>query len=136
MARYKGLLENAAQGVTVLNDIENGDKILIAEGCTHHRQCDDIGTVKLPRWIRQYTGKNPDFTFTSGGEFPDNLSAYKFVIHCCGCMLNIREMQWRQRIAVSQGTPITNFGILIAYMQGILKRNLSLFTHLLTQFNS
>jgi [FeFe] hydrogenase H-cluster maturation GTPase HydF len=135
MARYKGFLNTAVQGVTALDALQDGDKVLIAEGCTHHRQCDDIGTVKLPRWIRQYTGKKPEFTFTSGGEFPDNLSAYKLVVHCGGCMLNAREMKWRQRNAVSQGTPITNYGVLIACMQGILKRSLSVFPHLLAQLD-
>jgi [FeFe] hydrogenase H-cluster maturation GTPase HydF len=135
MARHKGLLDTAVQGVTALDDLRDGDRVLIAEGCTHHRQCDDIGTVKLPRWIRQYTGKNPDFTFTSGGEFPDDLSSHRFVIHCGGCMLNAREMRWRQRITTSQGTPITNFGVLIACMQGILRRSLSVFPHLLAQLD-
>jgi hypothetical protein len=134
MARHKGLLETAVQGASALDGLHDGDKVLISEGCTHHRQCDDIGTVKLPRWIRQYTGETPDFSFTSGGEFPEDLSAYRLVIHCGGCMLNEREMKWRQRTAVSQGTPITNFGVVIAYMQGILKRSLSVFPHLLAHF--
>jgi [FeFe] hydrogenase H-cluster maturation GTPase HydF len=130
MARYKGLLDAAVLGVAALDDFNDGDKVLIAEGCTHHRQCDDIGTVKLPRWIRQYTGKDLNFTFTSGGAFPDDLSSHKLVVHCGGCMLNAREMKWRQKIAVSQEKPITNFGVLIAHMQGILKRSLSVFPHL------
>ena len=130
MARYKGLLDLAVQGTAALDSLCDGDKVLIAEGCTHHRQCDDIGTVKLPRWIRQYTGKDLTFTFTSGGEFPDDLSSHGLVLHCGGCMLNAREMKWRQKITVSQGKPITNFGVLIAHMQGILKRSLSVFPHL------
>jgi hypothetical protein len=136
MARYKGLLDSAVRGVTALERITDGDKILIAEGCTHHRQCDDIGTVKLPRWIRQYTGHKPDFVFTSGGEFPDDLSPYRFVVHCGGCMLNERELKYRQRQAASQGVPMTNFGILIAYTQGILKRAVSVFPHLAAELES
>lgn len=126
-ARYKGNLETAVQGVTALNDINDGDKILIGEGCTHHRQCDDIGTVKLPRWIKEYTGKNPEFIFTSGTEFPLDLSPYKMIIHCGGCMLNEREMQYRIKCAMDQNIPITNYGITIAYINGILKRTLEPF---------
>ncbi|MDR3280058.1 MAG: [FeFe] hydrogenase H-cluster maturation GTPase HydF [Synergistaceae bacterium] len=136
MARYKGLLDSAVKGVTALERITDGDKILIAEGCTHHRQCDDIGTVKLPRWIRQYTGIKPDFVFTSGGEFPADLSPYGLVVHCGGCMLNERELKYRQREAAAQGVPMTNFGILIAYMQGILKRGVSVFPHLAAELES
>jgi [FeFe] hydrogenase H-cluster maturation GTPase HydF len=130
MARYKGILDSAVEGVAELDKISDGDKILIAEGCTHHRQCDDIGTVKLPRWIRQYTGKKPEFKFSSGGEFPSDLSPYRLIVHCGGCMLNEREMRYRQREASSRGVPMTNFGILIAHTQGILKRSVSLFPHL------
>ena len=130
MARYKGNLDTAVKGVLELEKISDGDRILIAEGCTHHRQCDDIGTVKLPRWIREYTGKNPDFTFTSGGEFPADLSPYSLVVHCGACMLNEREMKYRENEAKSQGVPFTNFGILIAYTQGILKRSVAMFPHL------
>ena len=135
MARYKGSLDAAVAGVRALDGISDGDKILIAEGCTHHRQCDDIGTVKLPRWIRQFTGKHPDFAFTSGGEFPADLSPYRLVIHCGGCMLNEREMRYRHREAASQGVPITNFGILIAHMQGILRRSVSVFPHLAAELD-
>ncbi|MDR1471305.1 MAG: [FeFe] hydrogenase H-cluster maturation GTPase HydF [Synergistaceae bacterium] len=130
MARYKGVLDEAVRGVIALEKISDGDKILISEGCTHHRQCDDIGTVKLPRWIRQHTGKKPIFEFTSGGSFPDDLFPYKLIIHCGACMLNEREMKHRQREAVSRGVPITNFGVLIAHMQGILERSVSVFPHL------
>jgi [FeFe] hydrogenase H-cluster maturation GTPase HydF len=132
MARYKGLLDASVRGVRALDDVKDGDKILISEGCTHHRQCDDIGTVKLPRWIRSYTGASPEFEFTSGGGFPENLAGagYKLIVHCGGCMLNDREMRYRQRAAQRQGVPITNFGVLIAYTQGILKRSLSVFPHL------
>lgn len=126
-ARYKGNLSTVVEGVTALDSIQNGDKILISEGCTHHRQCDDIGSVKLPRWIRQYTDKEPTFVFSSGTEFPADLSAYKMIVHCGGCMLNEREMEYRLACAKDQNIPITNYGVLIAYMQGILKRSLEIF---------
>ena len=126
-ARYKGDLLETVKGVRALDAIEDGDRILIAEGCTHHRQCDDIGTVKIPRWICEFTGKTPAFEFTSGTAFPDDVSGYKLVVHCGGCMLNDREMKYRVRCAVDQGVPITNYGILIAYMQGILKRSVEAF---------
>ena len=121
-ARYKGNLQTSVQGVTALESLEDGDKILIGEGCTHHRQCDDIGTVKLPRWIKEYTGKNPEFIFTSGTEFPLDLSPYKMIIHCGACMLNEREMQYRIKCAADQNIPFTNYGITIAYINGILLR--------------
>lgn len=130
MARYKGFLPAAVAGAAQLKSIENGDKILIAEGCTHHRQCDDIGTVKLPRWIRNYTGKEPEFVFTSGREFPEDLSAYRLVIHCGGCMLNEREMRYRMKSTLDAGVPFTNYGTAIACMNGILKRSLRLFPDL------
>ncbi|MED9991386.1 MAG: [FeFe] hydrogenase H-cluster maturation GTPase HydF [Phascolarctobacterium faecium] len=126
-ARYKGNLQTAVQGVTALDSLEDGDKILIGEGCTHHRQCDDIGTVKLPRWIKEYTGKNPEFIFTSGMEFPLDLSPYKMIIHCGACMLNEREMQYRIKCAADQNIPFTNYGITIAYINGILKRTVEPF---------
>ena len=126
-ARYKGNLQTAVQGVTALDSLEDGDKILIGEGCRHHRQCDDIGTVKLPRWIKEYTGKNPEFIFTSGTEFPLNLSPYKMIIHCGACMLNEREMQYRIKCAADQNIPFTNYGITIAYINGILKRTVEPF---------
>lgn len=126
-ARYKGNLQTSVQGVTALESLEDGDKILIGEGCTHHRQCDDIGTVKLPRWIKEYTGKNPEFIFTSGTEFPLDLSPYKMIIHCGACMLNEREMQYRIKCAVDQNIPFTNYGITIAYINGILKRTVEPF---------
>ena len=130
-ARYKGDLQTSIEGVAALNTIENGDKILIAEGCTHHRQCNDIGTVKIPNWIRKYTGKEPEFVFTSGTEFPDDLSSYKMVIHCGGCMLNEREMKYRIACCKDQNVPITNYGILIAQVTGILKRSLEPFPEIL-----
>ena len=126
-ARYKGNLQTAVQGVTALENLEDGDKILVGEGCTHHRQCDDIGTVKLPRWIKEYTGKNPEFIFTSGTEFPLDLSPYKMIIHCGACMLNEREMQYRIKCAADQYISFTNYGITIAYIYGILKRTVEPF---------
>ncbi|MBR6791296.1 MAG: [Oscillospiraceae bacterium] len=122
-ARYKGDLEAAVRGAAALENVKAGDKILIAEGCTHHRQCGDIGTEKLPNWIRKHLGCEPQFTFTSGTEFPEDLSEYKLIVHCGGCMLNEREMKYRLSCAADQGTPMTNYGILIAYMNGILARS-------------
>ena len=130
MARYKGLLDDAVRSVKAIEHIEDGDKILIAEGCTHHRQCDDIGSVKLPRWIKNHTGKHPEFCFCSGAGFPSDLADYKLIVHCGGCMLNTREMQSRAQTAKRAGVPITNYGILIACMQGILKRSIGIFPHL------
>ena len=126
-ARYKGELETQLKGVAALSSIEDGDRILIAEGCTHHRQCGDIGTCKMPEWIRNYTRKKPVFEFTSGTEFPDDVSSYKMVVHCGGCMLNEREMKYRIACCQDQGVPITNYGILIAQVTGILKRSLGPF---------
>ena len=126
-ARYKGELEIQLKGIAALSSIEDGDRILIAEGCTHHRQCGDIGTCKMPEWIRNYTGKKPVFEFTSGTEFPDDVSSYKMVVHCGGCMLNEREMKYRIACCQDQGVPITNYGILIAQVTGILKRSLGPF---------
>lgn len=122
MARYKGSLENAVRAVRTLDNIIDGDKILISEGCTHHRQCQDIGTVKLPSLVRKYTQAEPKFCFTSGTEFPEDLSDYKLVIHCGACMLNEKEMLYRNKVAKEQNLPMTNYGIAIAYMNGILKR--------------
>lgn len=126
-SRYKGNLIQAVEGVTALEKLADGDTILISEGCTHHRQCDDIGTVKLPRWIREYTGKEIHFETTSGTEFPDDLSRYGLIVHCGGCMLNEREMKYRLSCAQDQGVPMTNYGILIAYVKGILKRSVQVF---------
>ena len=127
MARYKGNLEQAVRGVTALEHLKDGDTVLISEGCTHHRQCDDIGTVKIPRWIREYTGKEIRIETTSGTEFPDDLTKYKLIIHCGGCMLNEREMKYRLSCAEDQGVPMTNYGIMIAYVKGILKRSVQVF---------
>ena len=130
MARYKGLLEDAVRGVSAVEALKDGDTVLIAEGCTHHRQCDDIGTYKIPNWLRKYTGKQIHIRTCSGTEFPDDLSPYAMVIHCGGCMLNEREIRYRTKCAVDQGVPITNYGILIAYLNGILKRSVEIFPDL------
>lgn len=127
MARYRGFLETAVDGVAALNDLSDGDTVLISEGCTHHRQCEDIGTVKLPKWLQHYTGKNLRFETSSGRGFPDDLSPYQMVIHCGGCMLNDQEIIRRMHIAQAQHVPFTNYGIAIAQMNGILKRSLSVF---------
>ena len=130
-ARYKGDLATVIGGAAKLDRLSDGDKVLISEGCTHHRQCQDIGTVKLPGWINGYTGKKLSFSFTSGTEFPDDLSQYALVIHCGGCMLNEREMKSRLEHCTEQGVPVTNYGIAIAQMHGILKRSLEPFPDLL-----
>lgn len=131
MARFKGTLEESVRAVAQIERLEDEDKVLIAEGCTHHRQCTDIGTVKLPNWLQKHTGKHITIETSSGTEFPDDLTPYKLVLHCGGCMLNEREMQYRQRSARLQGVPMTNYGIAIAYMNGILKRSIALFPDLL-----
>lgn len=130
-ARYKGSLESTVKGAAGLNKLKDGDKVLISEGCTHHRQCEDIGTVKIPRWIERYTGKKLIYEWSSGTEFPEDLSDYSLVVHCGGCMLNEREMKYRQKQAGRQGIPMTNYGILIACTQGILKRSLMPFPEIL-----
>lgn len=129
-ARYKGVLAGAVQGAAALDRLKEGDRILISEGCTHHRQCEDIGTVKLPGWIEKHTGKRFVYEFTSGGGFPEELSGYALVVHCGGCMLNEREVRSRERMAAESSIPFTNYGILIAYMNGILKRSLQPFKEL------
>ncbi|MDD4397471.1 MAG: [FeFe] hydrogenase H-cluster maturation GTPase HydF [Sphaerochaetaceae bacterium] len=126
-ARYKGDLKTEVQGAAMLDRLKDGDTVLISEGCTHHRQCQDIGTVKLPAWIRNYTGKNLQFEYSSGTEFPDDLSKYAMVVHCGACMLSEREMKSRIRHALDEGKPITNYGVAIAHIHGILKRSLQLF---------
>ncbi|MDY3929815.1 MAG: [FeFe] hydrogenase H-cluster maturation GTPase HydF [Clostridia bacterium] len=127
-ARFKGNLKTVVEGAKAIETLKPGDTILISEGCTHHRQCDDIGTVKMPRWIREYTGIDDlNFEFTSGQGFTENFDKYKMIVHCGGCMLNEREMKYRQRTAVAHNTPITNYGIMIAYMKGILKRSVKMF---------
>lgn len=135
-ARYKGNLEIAVKGVRALDSLKDGDTVLISEGCTHHRQCDDIGTIKLPRWIKEYTKKRLNFEFTSGREFPDDLSEYRLVVHCGGCMLNEREMQYRYEHAAARNVPITNYGILISHVKGILKRSIAVFPDITAQFDN
>lgn len=129
-ARYKGLIDEAVRGAKAIDTLRDGDTVLISEGCTHHRQCDDIGTVKLPRWLHNFTGRELKFEFTSGGGFPEDLSHYSLIIHCGGCMLNEREVRYRTKCAVDQHVPITNYGVAIAYMQGILRRSVAMFPHL------
>ena len=131
-ARFKGNLKVAAAGAAAIDRLKDGDKILISEGCTHHRQCYDIGTVKLPRWIRNYTGKDLEFEYSSGRDFPEDVTKYSLIVHCGGCMLNEREMRYRQKCALDQEIPITNYGIAIAYMQGILKRCVEMFPDVLS----
>lgn len=127
MARYKGLLDDAVRGVAAISRLKDGDKVLIAEGCTHHRQCGDIGTEKIPRWLREFTGCDLVFETASGTGYPDDLTRYALVVHCGGCMLNEREVKHRADRTVSQGVPITNYGTMIAYVHGILKRSLEIF---------
>lgn len=130
MARYKGFLETAVQGVSKIGSLNDGDRILMAEGCTHHRQCGDIGTVKIPGWLTKHTGKDLIFETVSGVEFPEDLSPYSLIIHCGGCMLNTREMRYRMKCAIDSQIPFTNYGTAIAYLQGILKRSLEPFPYL------
>lgn len=132
MARYKGLLETAVRGVSAVDDLKDGDRILIAEGCTHHRQCEDIGTVKIPAWLKKHTGKHLVIETCSGQDFPEDLSPYALVIHCGGCMLNEREVRYRMKCAQDQAVFMTNYGIAIAYMHGILKRSVQIFPDLYT----
>ncbi len=129
-ARYKGDLPTLVEGAAALSKLKDGDRVLISEGCTHHRQCNDIGTVKLPGWIEKFSGAKPEYVFTSGGEFPEDLSGVKLVVHCGGCMLNEKEMQHRIRTAVNAGVPIVNYGIAIAQMHGILARSLEPFPNI------
>lgn len=134
-ARYKGNLKTAVQGAAAIENLQDGDKVLISEGCTHHRQCDDIGSVKIPRWLAAYTKKQLNICLSSGTEFPEDLSEYKLVIHCGGCMLGEREMKYRLKCAADQRVPVTNYGIAIAYMQGILRRSVELFPEVLAQLH-
>lgn len=134
MARYKGDLPLVVSGAKAVDSLKQGDKVLISEGCTHHRQCEDIGTVKLPNWIKQRVGE-VEFCFTSGTEFPSDLSEYKLVVHCGGCMLNEKEMKYRLRCCQSAGVPVTNYGTLIAYLNGILERSVQMFDEVKNIFN-
>ncbi|MCD8049478.1 MAG: [FeFe] hydrogenase H-cluster maturation GTPase HydF [Clostridia bacterium] len=126
-ANYKGDLAQNVRGAKAIDNLRDGDLILISEGCTHHRQCDDIGSVKIPAWLQKYTGKKLNFEFSSGGDFPENIKKYAAVIHCGGCMLNEKEMRRRMRLASEQVVPIVNYGIAIAYMHGILERSVRIF---------
>ena len=126
-ARYKGDLPSLVRGAAALSHLQDGDRVVIAEGCTHHRQCNDIGTAKIPRWVENFSGAKPQYTFTSGGEFPSDLSEYKLIIHCGGCMLNEKEMAHRMEIAEAAGVPMVNYGVAIAHMHGILKKSLEPF---------
>ncbi len=132
MARYKGELDTLIEGAAALKSLKDGDRVLISEGCTHHRQCNDIGTVKMPKWIEDFTGVKPVFSFTSGGEFPENLDGYALVVHCGGCMLNETEMKHRIAKSIKESVPIVNYGIAIAHMHGILKRSLEPFKDMAT----
>lgn len=129
-AKYKGVLDIAVKSIVKLENIQDGDKILISEGCTHHRQCNDIGSVKLPNLIKKYTQKMPEFKFSSGNDFPKDISEYKMIIHCGGCMLKDKEVIERYNIALNNNIPITNYGITIAYINGILKRSVQIFPDL------
>ena len=133
MARKKGLLEEAVRGAAAIDRLKDGDTVLISEGCTHHRQCDDIGTVKIPRWLGNYTGKQLNIATSSGKSFPEELEDYQLVIHCGGCMLSEREVRYRMKCAQDQKIPITNYGIAIAYMKGILRRSIAMFPKLLAE---
>lgn len=125
MARYKGFLAEAVRGARAIENLKNGDRVLISEGCTHHRQCEDIGTVKIPNWLKKYTGADIIIETTSGRDFPENLSRYSLIIHCGGCMLNAREMSYRRKTAKDENIPFTNYGTAIAYMKGILSRSVA-----------
>ncbi len=135
MARYKGFLDTAVMGAKAIDSLQDGDKVLISEGCTHHRQCGDIGTVKLPNWLKKRTGKTLEIVTSSGNDFPENLDEYKLIIHCGGCMLSSREMIYRMKCAIDAGVPFTNYGVAIAYMNNILRRSISVFPELLEQFD-
>jgi [FeFe] hydrogenase H-cluster maturation GTPase HydF len=130
MARYKGFLDTAVRGAAAIDKLQDGDKILISEGCTHHRQCGDIGTVKLPRFLKQKTGKELQIVTSSGTEFPEDLSEFSLIIHCGGCMLTSREMIYRMKCAEDAGIPFTNYGVAIAFMKGILHRSLGVLPEL------
>ena len=135
MARYKGFLDTAVRGAKAIDRLKDGDTVLISEGCTHHRQCDDIGTVKLPKWLKKHTGKELVIKTSSGAGFPDDLTEYSLIIHCGGCMLNEREVKYRMKCAVDAGVPFTNYGTAIAFMHGILRRSIEIFPHLLDEID-
>lgn len=126
-ARHKGRLDYLVQGVSIVKSLQDGDHILIAEGCTHKRQCEDIGTVRIPNWLRQYTGKELYFTTCSGKDFPEDLTGYKMVVHCGACTLQEKEMQYRMRLAKEQKVPMVNYGIMISFLKGVLSRSIQIF---------
>ncbi|MCR5098068.1 MAG: [FeFe] hydrogenase H-cluster maturation GTPase HydF [Lachnospiraceae bacterium] len=126
MARYKGFLETAIEGVKAMDDLKDGDKVLMAEGCTHHRQCNDIGTVKIPNWLKKHTGRDIVIETCSGKDFPEDLSDYSLIIHCGGCMITEREVMYRMKCAIDQGVPFTNYGTVIARMTGALERSIKI----------
>ena len=130
-AQFKGILETAVRGAMRVDELKDGDTVLMSEGCTHHRRSEDLGTVKIPRWNSNYTGKDLKFAFTSGGTFPEDLSQYALIVHCGGCMLNEREMVYRRKCAEDQGAYFTNYGTLIAHLNGILERSLQVYPELL-----
>lgn len=136
LARHKGFLKSAVKGVWAIESLEDGDTVLISEGCTHHRQCEDIGTYKIPKWLREYTGKEINIETTSGLSFAEDLTKYKMIIHCGACMLNDREMTYRTKCANDCGIPMTNYGTAIAYMHGILWRSLEVFPDMIEELNS
>ena len=133
MARYKGFLETAVKGAAALKELKDGDRVLICEGCTHHRQCDDIGTIKLPRWIGQYTKKEIKFEFTSGIGYKDKLEGYSLIVHCGGCMLSDKQILSRMQAAVTAGVPFTNYGTVIALINGVLGRSIAMIDELKEQ---
>lgn len=135
MARYKGFLETAVKGAAAIGRLSDGDRVLISEGCTHHRQCGDIGSVKLPALLKKYTGKTLEIELSSGRDFPDDLSPFSLVIHCGGCMLNAREVEYRRKTAEDALVPFTNYGTAIACMNGILRRSLEIFPALLAEID-
>lgn len=134
MARYKGFLNDAVRGVTAIDRLQDGDNVLIAEGCTHHRQCGDIGSVKLPKWLKERTGKELNIELSSGSGFPEDLARYALILQCGGCMLNARELKYRMKCAVDQGIPMTNYGTAIAYMKGILERSIAMLPDVLEMY--
>ena len=135
MARYKGFLHTAVRGAAAIGRLQEGERVLIAEGCTHHRQCEDIGTVKIPAWLKRYTGKNLVIETASGRDFPEELSRYRLIIHCGGCMLGDKEIRYRRQSAQDAGVPFTNYGVAIAYLHGILRRSLAPFPNILAELD-
>ena len=131
MARFKGDLKQQVEGAAALSHLKDGDRVLVSEGCTHHRQCGDIGSVKIPNWLRKFSGAQPVFEFTSGSDFPEEIGGYKVILHCGGCMLGDKEIAYRLKTAKEMGVPIVNYGVAIAQMHGILRRSLQPFPDIL-----